>query len=70
MAKNAKKKGKSARNGNRPAPYTKYEKSPFQYDSGYRDNYLKGGVLFRKGKPHYRTNDKAKVANIVQQAAE
>lgn len=29
--KNAKKRGKSARNGNAPAPYTKYNKSPYKY---------------------------------------
>ena len=37
MAKNARKRGKSARNGNRPAPYTKYGKSPYIYSQAYRD---------------------------------
>lgn len=31
MAKNKPKKGKSARRGNLPAPYTKYNKTPYQY---------------------------------------
>lgn len=29
--KNNRKKGKSARNGNSPAPYTKYKKTPYKY---------------------------------------
>ena len=29
--KNEKKRGKSMRNGNRPAPYTKYKKRPYVY---------------------------------------
>lgn len=29
--KNERKKGKSARNGNAPAPYTKYKKVPYKY---------------------------------------
>ena len=29
--KNAKKRGKSARNGNAPSPYTKYNKTPYKY---------------------------------------
>lgn len=37
MAKNERKKGKSARNGNAPAPYTKYEKRPYQYSAAYYD---------------------------------
>jgi hypothetical protein len=31
MAKNAPKRGHSARRGNMPAPYTKYKKKPFVY---------------------------------------
>ena len=31
LMKNPKKSGKSARRGNRPSPYTKYKKRPFQY---------------------------------------
>lgn len=31
MAKNSKKTGHSARNGNCPAPYTKYKKRPWVY---------------------------------------
>jgi len=34
--KNQKKRGKSARNGNMPAPYTKYKKKPHQYLSSER----------------------------------
>ena len=33
MAKNERKKGRSARNGNAPAPYTKYQKVPYKYTS-------------------------------------
>lgn len=35
MAKNMSRKGKSARNGNAPAPYTKYEKQPHRYSAQY-----------------------------------
>ena len=35
MAKNAIKKGKSARHGNAPSPYTKYEKTPYKYSAAY-----------------------------------
>lgn len=31
MAKNRRKSGKSARNGNAPSPYTKYQKQPYVY---------------------------------------
>ena len=31
MAKNSPKRGKSARNGNAPSPYTKYKKRPYKY---------------------------------------
>lgn len=31
MAKNSPKRGKSARNGNAPSPYTKYKKRPYIY---------------------------------------
>ena len=31
MAKNRRKSGKSARNGNAPSPYTKYNKAPYRY---------------------------------------
>lgn len=56
MAKNAKKKGRSVKNGNSPSPYTKYQKSPFQYDKEYHSNYLVNGILFRNGRPyHHRT---------------
>ena len=33
MAKNERKKGRSARNGNAPAPYTKYQKQPYKYSA-------------------------------------
>ena len=35
VAKNAPKKGRSARNGNAPSPYTKYEKREHRYSPGY-----------------------------------
>lgn len=31
IMKNAKRMGKSARRGNSPSPYTKYNKTPYQY---------------------------------------
>ena len=37
MAKNAKKRGHSARNGNSPAPYTKYKKRPYKYSWEHKD---------------------------------
>lgn len=35
MAKNAPRRGKSARNGNAPSPYTKYQKTPHKYSQKY-----------------------------------
>lgn len=35
MAKNSPKRGKSARNGNAPSPYTKYAKTPIRYSEKY-----------------------------------
>lgn len=35
MAKNGPKKGRSARNGNAPSPYTKHKKTPWRYSAGY-----------------------------------
>ena len=35
--KNMPKRGKSARHGNRPAPYTKYNKVPYQYPAWIRN---------------------------------
>lgn len=35
MAKRKKLKGRSARHGRAPAPYTKYAKKEFQYSAGY-----------------------------------
>jgi len=36
MAKNRIKRGRSARNGNMPSPYTKYGKTPYRYSEEYR----------------------------------
>ncbi len=30
-------KGRSARNGNAPSPYTKYQKTPYRYSSKYHE---------------------------------
>lgn len=30
-------KGRSARHGKAPSPYTKYQKKPYRYSSGYYD---------------------------------
>lgn len=57
MAKRKKKVGKSVRHGNLPSPYTKYGKKPYPYGTDYKKNYLKGGVLFRDGKPYVRKQD-------------
>ena len=35
MAKNSPKRGKSAANGNAPAPYTKHKKTPHKYSPAY-----------------------------------
>lgn len=35
VAKNSPKRGKSARNGNAPSPYTKYSKTPVRYSEKY-----------------------------------
>lgn len=43
-------KGRSARHGNSPSPYTKYEKKPYQYPGERR---LANGDL------HTKANDKA-----------
>lgn len=38
MGKNVgKKKGRSARNGNAPSPYTKYNKMPYVYSGAYHE---------------------------------
>lgn len=37
MAKNMIKKGRSARNGNAPSPYTKYNKMPYVYSGAYHE---------------------------------
>ena len=41
---------KTKRRGN--SPYNKYKKQPFFYGEGYKENYLKDGVLHRNGKPY------------------
>jgi len=50
MAKNAPKTGRSARNGNVPAPYTKYDKRPHKYPWEKR---------LARGDLHVKANDKA-----------
>lgn len=35
MAKNRRQHGKSAANGNAPAPYTKHKKTPYKYSPAY-----------------------------------
>lgn len=35
VAKNLPKRGKSARNGNAPSPYTKHQKTPYRYSARY-----------------------------------
>lgn len=68
MAKNAKKRGKSVRNGNRASPYNKYGKQAFQYSSDYHKNYLDNGVLKRDGKiVHFKQTAEH---NTVLEAAE
>lgn len=71
MAKRKKPKGKSVKNGNAPSPYLKYQKQPYNYGEGYKQNYLKDGVLFRNGKPHRHADIKIpNAAGNVLQAAE
>jgi hypothetical protein len=47
MAKNESKKGRSARNGNKPSPYSKYKKRPYPYGTGYKDNRIVNGLCCR-----------------------
>jgi len=66
MAKRKKKPGKSARHGNLPAPYTKYQKTPFPYGEGYKSNHLVGGVLYRNGKPFRHKSDELNIYNAAE----
>lgn len=57
MAKNLPKRGKSARNGNQPSPYTKYGKTEYKYSQNYREwkaNRLAGRVTTNSSRS-YRT---------------
>ena len=49
IMKNVAKKGKSARHGNRPSPYTKYNKKPYEYSSWVRH----GGAMPSYIRPLY-----------------
>lgn len=51
MAKNKMKKGKSARNGNAPSPYTRYDKKPYRYSEAY---YTWKKMVTRKGTKEIR----------------
>lgn len=63
MAKNLPKRGKSARNGNKPAPYTKYKKSPHKYSTAYYEwNRAK-----KSGKPTPKEGWKAENRTEVRQ---
>lgn len=60
MGKPTKKpKGKSARNGNAPAPYTKYHKTPYIYSQVYRQ--WRADRLARRPMPKTPTPDNWKV---------
>jgi hypothetical protein len=48
-------KGKSARKGNMPSPYTKYGKTPYKYSQSYYDwhrNAKAGRTTSTQEKPH------------------
>lgn len=66
MAKDARKKGKSARNGNAPSPYTKYHKTPYRYSSAYYD-WKRAKVT---GKPTEPVSRKINTPREYRQAAE
>jgi len=48
MAKNMVKRGRSARNGNAPSPYTKYQKTEYKYSTAYYD--WRRGKIAKKSK--------------------
>lgn len=52
--KNGPKRGKSARNGNAPSPYTKYNKKRYVYSWEHR-----GSTNIEKEKQAYQTHKKA-----------
>ena len=59
MAKNSPRRGKSARNGNSPSPYTKYGKVPYKYSAKYQEwraDRLAGRVKIQKD--DYKAEDR------------
>lgn len=66
---NRRPKGKSARNGNRPAPYTKYQKTPYVYSQAYRE-WKRSRLAGRPAPPadQYKTQERNKVREFKQAA--
>lgn len=65
MAKNGRKMGHSARNGNAASPYQKYKKKPYRYSAAYYD--WRGSVTRSKsssGTKDYKTTSRDKVRNF------
>lgn len=70
MAKNKVKRGKSARNGNQPSPYTKYKKKPYRdYSAAYYawHRSVKGGRT-TSGKKDWKASNREQVREFKQAA--
>ena len=59
MAKRKKMKGRSARHGRNPAPYTKYGKRPYPYSSEYRTWFYATRAKASKSNNKYADQNKA-----------
>ena len=62
MGKPSKKpKGKSARKGNMPAPYTKYNKTPHRYSQAYYDWHRAAKAGRPTSTPDWRAEDRRRL---------
>lgn len=59
MAKNEPKSGRSMRNGNSAAPYTKHDKRPYPYrgEFSYADGRARAQTRLANGDLHTKAND-------------
>jgi hypothetical protein len=62
MAKRKKMKGRSAKHGRNPAPYTKYDKRPYQYSAAYRTWFYATRAKVGKNNKYAAENEKEKAA--------
>jgi len=67
MAKNMRQKGKSARNGNAPSPYTKYHKAPYQYSAKYWE-WRRSKTKPNVANMNFKSNNREKVREFKQAA--